>query len=126
MPWTSLRRELANIEDALAHQAEDLARLQEKLADAKAREQALKTRHTVASNRLKIRDKIHDERMADAFRRFEQVERDLDEMEGRVESYDLGRKPKSLVEEFADLETSEAIEDELARLKAKVMSGGEA
>jgi phage shock protein A len=121
-----LHQELENIDDALARQSEDLTRLQEKLADAKAREQALKTRHAVASNRLKMRGQIHDDRMADAFRRFEQVERDLDEMEGKVESYDLGRKQKSLAEEFADLEANDAVEDELARLKAKVKSGGEA
>ncbi|EKV28597.1 Phage shock protein A [Caenispirillum salinarum AK4] len=122
----ALKQELVNIDDALARQSEDLARLQDKLADAKAREQALKTRHSVASNRLKMRSQIHDDRMGDAFRRFEQVERDLDEMEGKVESYDLGRKQqKSLADEFADLETNDAVEDELARLKAKVKSGGE-
>lgn len=81
----------------------------------------------MASNRLKIRGQLHDDRMSEAFRRFEQVERDLDEMEGKVESYDLGRKQqKSLAEEFADLETNDAVEDELARLKAKVKAGGEA
>lgn len=114
-----LHEEIAALEEALAKQNEDLAQLQAKLADAKAREKALATRHTVASSRLKMRGHIHDERITNAFARFEEVERSLDEIEGKVESYDLGRR-RSLSEEFAELETDAAVEDELAQLKARV------
>lgn len=118
----ALEQELVAIDDALAKQSEDLARLQEKLADAKAREKALATRASVATSRLKMRGHIHDDRMTDAFARFDQVERSLDELEGRVESYDLGRS-KSLKDEFVDLESDIGVEDELAKLKAKVKGG---
>jgi len=40
-------------------------------------------------------------------------------MEGRVEAYDLGRA-RTLNDEFADLEADQAVNDELAALKAKV------
>ena len=85
--------------DALAKQNEDIAKLQAKLADAKAREQSIAARHKTAANRIKLRTQLHDERITDAFARFEQVERALDEMEGKVEAFDLGRK-QTLSEEL--------------------------
>lgn len=118
----ALAEELVHIDDALAKQNEDLAQLQAKLADAKAREKALATRGSVAQSRLKMRGHIHDERITDAFSRFDQIERNLDELEGKVESYDMGRG-RSLSEEFADLEADGAVEDELAKLKSRVKGG---
>ena len=44
--------------------------------------------------------------------------------ESRVEAFDLGR-PKSLDEEIAELKTNDAVEAELAALKAR-MGGQEA
>ncbi|WP_207480461.1 phage shock protein PspA [Arenibaculum pallidiluteum] len=117
--FEALTRQHAVIEEALAKSGEDIARLQAKLADAKSREKALVARHKAATDRLKIRAKLHDERITDAFARFEQVERALDEIEGRVESYDIGRR-KSLGEEFADLEVEGKVEQELAELKQRL------
>ncbi|HWK44164.1 MAG TPA: phage shock protein PspA [Stellaceae bacterium] len=114
-----LERQLGQIEDGLAKQGEDIAKLQQKLADAKSREASMVARHKTAANRIKLRSSLYDERITDAFARFEQVERALDEMEGRVEVYDHGRK-KSLHEEIVDLETSVAVETELSELKAKL------
>jgi phage shock protein A len=112
-------RQLAVLEEALAKGGEDIARLQAKLADAKSREKALVARHKTASDRLKIRAKLYDERITDAFARFEQVERALDEMEGRVEAYDVGRR-KGLSEELVDLEAEGRVEQELAELKQRL------
>jgi phage shock protein A len=50
--------------------------------------------------------------------RFEQFERRMDDIEGHVESYDLGGK-KDLAEEIAELESEDAIESELRELKSK-------
>ena len=75
-------------------------KLQAKLADAKAREKAIAARHKTAAARISLRTHLYDERITDAFARFEQVERALDEMEGKVEAFDLGRKP-ALADEFA-------------------------
>jgi phage shock protein A len=111
--------QLAHIVDGLARQNADIGTLQAKLADAKGREKILLTRKNTAQNQLKLRGKIHDERITDAFAKFERVEQALDEMEGRVEAYDLGR-PKTLADDFADLEADQAVQDELAALKARV------
>lgn len=115
----SLAHQLAQVEDALAKANEDIGRLQAKLTDAKNREKALVARTTTAANRVRVRTTLHDERINDALSRFEQVERNLDELEGRVESYDVGRA-KSLAEEIAELEAEHKVEDELAALKARI------
>jgi phage shock protein A len=115
----ALQHQLAHIEEALAKSSEDIGRLQEKLTDAKKREKAIVLRQKSAANRLKVTTQIHDDRINDAFARFEQVERNLDELEGRAESLDIGRR-KTLAEEFSDLEASTKVEQELADLKARL------
>src|SRR5579875_3542153 len=115
----ALAAQLAQIDAGLAKQNEDIAKLQAKLADAKAREQAITARHKTAASRLKLRAKLYDERVTDALARFDQVERALDEIEGKVEAYDLGRKP-GLAEELGALQAEAGVEEELAALKARL------
>jgi phage shock protein A len=115
----ALSRQLSQVEDALAKGGEDIARLQAKLNDAKAREKALVARHKTASQRLKVRAQLYDDRITDAFARFEQVERTLDEMEGKVEAYDIGRA-RTLSDEFSELEGDGRVEQELADLKERM------
>lgn len=115
----TLVRQFRQLDDALAKSGEDIARLQQKLNDAKAREKSLVARHKSASQRLKVRSQIYDERITDAFARFEQVERSLDELEGKVESYDIGR-PRTLGDEFAELESDGRVEQELEELKVRM------
>ncbi|MGH7041504.1 MAG: phage shock protein PspA, partial [Acetobacteraceae bacterium] len=86
-------RQLAQVSEALARQNEDIGKLAAKLNDAKTRQRALIARHGTAASRLKLRRTLYDERITDAFARFEQVERALDEAEGKVEAFDLGRPP---------------------------------
>jgi phage shock protein A len=117
---------LGQIDDALAKANDDIGRLQAKLDDAKSREAALAARHKTAAARVKLRATLHDPRVEGAFARFEQVERSLDELEGKAESYDMGRSgptaegKRPLADEIADLETETAVNDDLARLKARM------
>jgi phage shock protein A len=53
--------------------------------------------------------------------RFEQYTRRIDDVEGRIEAYDLGL-PKDLNHEFAGLEAEDAVARELADLKKRVSS----
>ncbi len=114
----TLRADYEIIDDGLAKLNEDIARLEMKLSDAKTRQKSLIARHKTATNRLQARRKIHDYKIDDALVRFEQYERRMDDVEGRVEAYDLGL-PKGLKHEFASLEAEEAINAELAELKRK-------
>jgi phage shock protein A len=119
----SVEKQVAVLVAGLAQQNEDIAKLQTKLADAKTREQGFAARRTTAGNRLKVRDKLHDERINDAFLRFETAERQLDQMEGRVEAYDLGRAPgriPTLDEELANLAADASMTEELEALKARL------
>src|SRR6516164_2247091 len=100
-------------------QNEDAGKLQAKLADAKLREKAIAARQKTAVNRIKLRTRLYDERITDAFARFEHVERALDEMEGKVEAFDLGRK-KTLADELAGLEAENGVEEELRALKERL------
>jgi phage shock protein A len=115
----ALEQQLAQLGEILARQNEDIGKLQVKLSDAKARERTLAARHKTATTRLKMRTRLYDERITDAFARFEQVERTLDVMEGQVEAYDLGRKPP-LHDAFAELEADAGLEEELEALKARL------
>ena len=108
----------AAIDEGLEKLNADVACLEEKLADAKARQKAILARHETISRRLEVRKRIHDYRIEDALGRFDRFERRIDDIEGRVESYDLGAK-QDLQQEFSDLESSEAVEQELRDLKSK-------
>ncbi|MFY8093935.1 MAG: phage shock protein PspA [Niveispirillum sp.] len=112
--------ELGRLDSALAKTNEDIGALQIKLADAKTREKTLIARHKTATNRLKVRTQLYDDRITDAFSRFEQVERNLDVLEGRSEVLGMGRGAKSLEDEIAELEAESKVESELAALKARL------
>jgi phage shock protein A len=115
----ALERQKKQIEDALEKQNDDIGKLQAKLADAKTREQAIVARQKTAANRIKLRTQFYDERITDAFARFEQVERALDTIEGKVDSFDLGRK-KTLADELAGIEAESGVEEELKALKERL------
>jgi phage shock protein A len=115
----SIEEQGTQVADALARLNDDMARLQEKLADAKTRQKAMVMRHRTAGHQLEMRRQIHETKIDDALVRFEQFERKLEDVEGRVESYDLGQR-KDLGREFASLESEESVEAELAALKRRV------
>jgi phage shock protein A len=111
-----MQQQLDAVEDGLAQLNEDIGRLEEKLADAKSRQKALIMRHQTASNRLEVRKQIHDNKIDDALVKFEQFERRMESMEGRVEAYDLG-KGRDLRREFTQLEDDSEINEQLDDLK---------
>jgi phage shock protein A len=107
------------VDEGLGKLNEDIARLEAKLLDAKTRQKALLARHKTANSRLAARKKIHDYKIDDAMVRFEQYTRRIDDVEGRIEAYDLGL-PKDLNHEFAGLEAEESVQKELDELKRRV------
>ena len=117
-----LKEELEELDAMLSQGEEDIAKLESKLREAKAKQQSLTARHETASSRLRVRRNLYDGRVDEAFARFEQVEKKLDEAEGEVEAFDLGRG-KTLAQEISELAAESAIEDELAALKARVAKG---
>ncbi|MDO6445703.1 phage shock protein PspA [Colwellia sp. 1_MG-2023] len=114
----SLVDELAHVDEHITKLQGEISQLQEKLADAKARQKAIIMREKTASSRLKVKKNIDSERVNDALSRFDSYERKIDDIEAQVEAYDMGSK--SLADEIAELENDENIDDELAQLKAKM------
>lgn len=112
-----LKSEIAVLDDALKGYEADIAKLQKKLSEARARQSSVVNRLESAENRYKLREMTNGDRVEDAFSRFEMLERRVDEAEGRAEALGLGYK-KSLDEEIAELQAADKVADELAALKA--------
>ncbi|MDY0873023.1 phage shock protein PspA [Dongia rigui] len=116
---TALQGELKAVEEALARHDEDLARLQSKLQEAKAKQKALLIRLNAAQKRVQVRRTLADGRVDDALARYETLHQKIDELEGRAEVYDMGQG-KTLEQEFANLEAETGLDAELAALKEKL------
>ena len=114
----ALVEELANIEVHITKLQGEISQLQDKLADAKARQKAIIMREKTVNSRLKVKKNIDSNKVDDALSRFDRYESKIDGIEAQVESYDLGSK--SLADEIDDLESNEKVDDELASLKAKM------
>ena len=112
------------VDEGLGKLNEDISRLESKLEDAKLRQKALLARHKTASSRLAVRKKIYDHKIDDAMIRFEQYTQRIDDVEGRVEAYDLGL-PKDLNHQFAGLESEETVQKELDELKQRLAQAEE-
>ncbi len=119
----AMEADLAPLTEALAKSDADIRSLQAKLTDARNREQTIAARQQSAVNRVKVRAKLYDGRITNAFQRFEQVERSLDELEGKADSYDVGRG-KSLADQINELATDDKVDRELAEMKARLAAKG--
>lgn len=112
-------REIDVLDEAVAKADGDLSKLQSKLDEAKAKHKALMMRSNVAKGQIRMRTQMQGNKVDDALSRYERMERKVDELEAHVEAFDLG-SGESLESQFAALESDEAIETELAALKASL------
>jgi phage shock protein A len=110
--------EMVWLDETLTKLSDDTAALQAKIKDAKARQHAIILRGKAAKSRLGVRRQLHETNIDDAIHRFEHYERKMDDLEGQVEAYDLGRR--TLSDEIDELEGDEEIDAELASLKARI------
>jgi phage shock protein A len=114
-----VRKEIAILDEAVSKADADLEKLQTKLNEAKAKHKALMMRGAVAQNQIKMRTHMTTNKVDDALARYERMERKVDELEAHVEAFDLG-SGQSLESQFAALEADDAVEEELAALKARI------
>ncbi|WP_265571535.1 phage shock protein PspA [Sphingomicrobium nitratireducens] len=112
-----LGEEIGQIEEVLRGYEADIAKLQNKLREARARQASIASRIESAMTRARAREVIYGERTEDAFSRFEMLERRADLAEGHAEALGLSG-PKSLEDEIAELRTAEKVDAELAKMKA--------
>lgn len=116
----ALITELQVVEEQISKLQNEVGQLQDKLADAKTRQKAIILRQKTVSSRLEVKRTLDSGKVDAAMGRFEQYERKIDDLESQVDAYDLGKK--SLADEFAELESDDEIDDELAALKKKMQS----
>ena len=120
-----LKAEIQVLDDALRASEEDIMKLQGKLREARARQNAIVSRLESAHNRAKMREMYAGPKVDEAFSRFDVLERRVDYAEGRADALALGAPPKTLEEEIAELRNEEKVNAELEALKAKRNSGQE-
>lgn len=113
-----LAEEIKLLDESLAENDEDIAKLQAKLREARARQNSIVTRLESANHRAKMRSMYAGPKIDEAFSRFDLLERRVDYAEGRADAMSMGAAPKTLDEEIAELKASDKVEAELAALKA--------
>ena len=77
---------IATLDEALAASEGDIAKLQAKLREARARQNSITARLESANNRARMREVYAGGKIDDAFAKFELMERRVDYAEGRAEA----------------------------------------
>ncbi|HDY82262.1 MAG TPA: phage shock protein PspA [Halieaceae bacterium] len=120
---TVVGAELEATDEHIAQLNVEVAKLQQKLSDAKAKQKVLVMRSKTVESRIKVKRQIQREALDNAFERFEHYERRMDNLESQLESMDLGREvPPDLAAEIEALQEDDLINDELERLKSEMGS----
>ena len=109
-----LRDEMSQLEQVLRGYEGDIAKLQAKLREARARQNAIAARFESALTRAKAREVMHGNRTLDAFAKFDLLERRADFAEGRCDALGI----TGLEDEIHQLQASQAIDAELEAMKA--------
>ena len=108
-----LCEEIMQLEQVLRGYEVDIAKLQAKLREARARQNGIAARFESAITRAKAREVMHGSRTQDAFAKFELLERRADFAEGRAEALGIS----SLEDEIDQLRADEKIDAELVAMK---------
>jgi phage shock protein A len=109
-----LAEEMDQIEHVLRGYEADIAKLQGKLREARARQNAISARFESALTRARAREVMHGSRTEEAFAKFEVLERRADFAEGRAEALGI----TTLEDEIHELQASHAVDRELEAMKA--------
>ena len=109
-----LRDELSQLEQVLRGYEGDIAKLQAKLSEARARQNAIAARFESALTRAKAREAMNGSRTLDAFSKFDILERRADFADGRCDALGI----TSLEDEIDQLRANEKIDAELEAMKA--------
>ncbi|EKO5198927.1 phage shock protein PspA [Vibrio vulnificus] len=117
-----LHTEQTLVEETIEKLTGEIGKLETKIAETRAKQQALMIRNQTASNRRDVQRHLSSGRTNEAMAKFEQYARRVDELEAETDVYANTGSAKSLEQEFAELQAQDEIEKELAKLKEQVNS----
>ena len=120
-----LRDEIDQIEETLKTYEADISKLQGKLREARARQNAIATRLESAVTRAKAREIMNGGRTEDAFSKFDILERRADFAEGRAEALGHDRARRAWRKRLPNCESSEKVDAELEAMKAALKRKGD-
>ena len=107
------------LEEQLAQLRADADQLANKLDEARTKRNSLYRRLNVMEQRLKVKSATEQHKLAAVTVRFDEYVRRIDNLEAKVESYDLGSSGRTLQQQFDQMQQDEKLEQELAELKRK-------
>ncbi|WP_299686403.1 phage shock protein PspA [uncultured Vibrio sp.] len=116
----SLHTEQTLVHETIEKLTREIGKLETKIEETRAKQQALMIRNNAASNRRDVQKHLHSSKTSDAMAKFEQFSRKVDELEAEADVYAKTGNAKSLDQEFAELQAQDDIEKELAKLKQQV------
>ena len=97
---------------------EEIGQLQQKLDDAKAKQKTILLRAKTVSSRVQVKKQVQRDELDNAFAKFERFERKVGNLEGELQSMDLGRDTASnLAAEIDALGEEDWLDEELLRIK---------
>jgi phage shock protein A len=116
----SLHTEQTLVEETIDKLTGEITKLESKITETRAKQQALAIRSQSAVNRRNVQRHLHTSRTEEAMSKFEQYSRKVDELEAEADLYAQSAQGKSLDQEFAELQAQDEIEQELAKLKKQM------
>jgi len=114
-----LHQEIGVLDDSLRAYEADIEKLQNRLREARSRQTQIAARLESAENRVKLRTLLTNERVDEALARFDQLERRVDDAEGRAGALALaqGSATPTLAQEIAALAHDDKVDAELEEMK---------
>ena len=114
----AMRVDAERLGGLVAEYKSDIVQIEDKLGTAQERQRVLVQRHIHAVQKKRAQRDLRRFDSSGAIVRFEEFANRVDRADAEAELMNYGR-PKSLEEEFSQIERDESIEEELAALKEK-------
>lgn len=115
-----LHTEQTLVEETISKLSGEIGKLEAKITETRAKQQALAIRNQAATNRRDVQRHLHHGKTEEAMAKFAQYSRKIDELEAEADLYAKSGEAKSLHQEFAELQAQDEIEKELARMKQQI------
>lgn len=117
-----LHTEQTLVEETIEKLTGEIGKLETKITETRAKQQALAIRSQAASHRRDVQRHLHAGRSEEAMAKFEQFSRKVDELEAEADLYAQSGQARSLEQEFAELQAQDEVEKELNKLKDQMKS----